>query len=290
MAGSELKTVQRYWDEHPISTDSVVHERGSRESFDAIYERWKGSGTSRREQFLRECRGRRVLEVGCGIAIDGRFLSENGVDYQAVDLSRNSLKLASEHFRQNGLRRHFVNGTATGLPFRDGTFGMVYSIGVLHHVPDTPGACREVTRVLAPGGNLRVMFYHRRSYHYFLVCFVVRPLIWLLLHLPFGDRLARLGPAKLRSMYEISRDHGFSKKRLLDISTDTSEAGEDNYNPHSSFYDERDLRRIFDEFEDVELWTTDLKYYPFRWGREWLTRRYGFFLHMTARKRAAPGG
>jgi hypothetical protein len=131
------------------------------------------------------------------------------------------------------------------------------------------------------------MFYHRRSYHYFLVCFVVRPIVWLLLHLPFGDRLARRGPAKLRSMVDICRDHGFSKKRLLDVSTDTSETGEGNFNPHSSFYDARGVQELFPDFEDYESWTTDLKYYPLPFGRDWMRERFGFFLQMTARKQEA---
>ena len=80
------------------------------------------------------------MEVGCGIAIDGRFLSEQGIDYQAVDLSLESLKLANEHFRQNNLRRRFVNADATQIPFGDKTFDLVYSFGVLHHVPAAPKA------------------------------------------------------------------------------------------------------------------------------------------------------
>jgi len=278
--------IQHYWDAHPISTDSVDFERGSRESFEAIYARWQKAGTPDRQKFLEMCRTVKVLEVGCGIAIDGRFLSENGVDYHAVDLSRQSLKLACEHFRHNDLRQRFANADATRLPFADGTFGLAYSIGVLHHVPDTPRACQEIARVIEPGGELRVMFYCRDSYHHGLVTHVVRPLIWLLLHIPFGSRIARMGPAKLQSMFEIIQKHGFSKQRLLDISTDTSEAGDDNFNPHSSFYTERELREIFQGFEDFDFWKTDLKYFPLPWLRDFVERKWGFFLQMTARKQS----
>ena len=278
------RAVRRYWNAHPIAIDDAPHDRGSPAQFDAIYRHWLAHGTSRREEFLTMCRGRKVLEVGCGIAVDGRFLSENGIDYQAVDISLESLKLANAHFRQNNLKRRFTNADARRLPFRDGTFDLVYSIGVLHHVPDTPAACREVARVLRPGGTLRVMFYNRHSYHYMFVSNVVSPLIWFLLHLPFGDRLARKGPPKLRSMYEISREHGFSVRRLLNVSTDTSEAGEDNFNPHSSFYTENEMRGLFDGFEDYKFWRTDLRYFPVPWLRRFVEPRLGFFNQMTARK------
>ena len=42
----------------------------------------------------------------------------------------------------------------------------MYSNGVLHHTPDTAGAVREIHRVLRPGGQTRVMLYHRRSFAY----------------------------------------------------------------------------------------------------------------------------
>ncbi len=281
------RAVRRYWDSHPVTTDCAPFERGSKEQFDAIYHRWQSHGTTHRRAFLESCRTGKILEVGCGLSMDGRFLSENGVDYQAVDLSFESLKLANEHFRQNDLRRRFSNADATRLPFQDGTFDLVFSIGVLHHVPDTPVACREVARVLHPGGTLRVMFYNRHSYHVFLVSYVVRPLIWVFLRLPLGERLARLGPSKFRRMYEISREHGFSKRRLLSISTDTSEAGEDNFNPHSSFFTENEMRDLFDGFEDFKFWRTDLRYFPLPWLRRFVEPRFGFFLQMTAHKRAA---
>ena len=37
----EKHELRRYWDTHPISTDSVPYEVGTHESFEAIYEKWK---------------------------------------------------------------------------------------------------------------------------------------------------------------------------------------------------------------------------------------------------------
>ena len=52
------------------------------------------------------------------------------------------------------------------MPFADDSFDVVYSNGVLHHTPDTAGAVREIHRVLRPGGQARVMLYHRGSAAY----------------------------------------------------------------------------------------------------------------------------
>ncbi len=54
------------------------------------------------------------------------------------------------------------------LPFRNESFDVVYSNGVLHHTPDTAGAIREVHRVLRPGGTAKVMLYHRNSWNYWV--------------------------------------------------------------------------------------------------------------------------
>ena len=54
------------------------------------------------------------------------------------------------------------------LPFRDQSFDVVYSNGVLHHTPDTAGAIRELHRVLRTGGVAKVMLYHRNSLNYWL--------------------------------------------------------------------------------------------------------------------------
>lgn len=286
---AQRSATRRYWNAHPIATDSVPYPRGTSESFDAIFQAWERRMDSRRLAFLDACAGKRVLEVGCGIAIDGRYLASHGACYQAVDLSRESLRLAAAHFALKGLRARFVNADATRLPFADGSFDVVMSIGVLHHVPDMESACREVVRVARPGGMVRVMLYNRRSYHFLLVDRVVRPLIWLLQKLPFGAELARRAPPKFRQIHEICRRHGFDRQRVLSASTDWSEPGDGNFNPLSHFVTAEQVRRLFAGLTDFDFYRTDLKYFPIPipWLKAAVERRFGFFLQMTARKPGA---
>src|SRR5262249_26032756 len=144
-----------------------------------------------------------------------------------------------------------------------------------------------IARVAAPGGALRVMVYNRHSYHYALVRFAVCPLVQLMLRVPALARLARRGPRKLRELYEIAHEHGYSPERLLAASTDTSAAGEGNYNPLSHFLTEAELRGIFPDLEDLRFFRMELKYFPLRFLRAAVERRFGFFLTMTARKPGA---
>ena len=283
----EKRDLRRYWDAHPISTDSVPFEIGTRESFEAIYEKWKQTIDRMRLDFLESCRGRKVLEVGCGIGKDARFLTENGIDYTGLDYSFRTLGLAQKHFEFAGLRKRFVNGDAVALPFADGTFGQAISIGVIHHIVGTPEACRELMRVTAPGGIVRVMFYNRESYHHALVNWVVRPLIWLMLHVRVLEAFLRWAPEKYRHLYAISKQQGLSRELLLATSADTSFAGRDNFIPRSGFWTEREMRGLFSGLEDFRFTRRDLKYFPLPFLRGWVERRWGFFLTMTARKPAA---
>ena len=91
-------------------------------------------------------------------------------------------------------------------------------------------------------------------------------------------------PDKFRQTYEICRDDGFDSDRILSISTDTSTPGEANYNPLSYFVTRNDVRQLLLGLEDFEFYTTDLKYFPFPFGRRAVENRWGFFLQITARK------
>lgn len=284
------RAARRYWDARPIAVDTSRHARGTRESFDELYQRLCAGMNEHSFQFLEQCRGKRVLEMGCGIALHGRFLASNGIDYTGVDYSRASLALAREHFAQNGLRARFVNADGAALPFADGSFDLVFSDGVVHHIPNMAGACSEVVRVTRPGGDVRVMVYSRDSWHYALVRFVIGPLLWCLLRVPGLAGLSRFLPAKVRRLHEITREHGYDPGLVSNASTDTSFAGEGNWNPLSYFLTPRELSALFPDLEAKSFRRKELRGFPpLPLLRRKVERRFGFFLTLTGRKPAAEG-
>jgi SAM-dependent methyltransferase len=56
---------------------------------------------------------------------------------------------------------HLAQADVFALPFRDNTFDLAYSIGVLHHTPDPPAAFAAVARAVAPGGKIAIYVYAR---------------------------------------------------------------------------------------------------------------------------------
>ena len=82
------------------------------------------------------------------------------------DLAAGHLRHAKENFKIRGLRGLFIQGDAEKMPLGDSTFDMVYSNGVLHHIPNMHLVIDEIYRVLKPGGLAVVMVYAENSKHY----------------------------------------------------------------------------------------------------------------------------
>jgi SAM-dependent methyltransferase len=92
-----------------------------------------------------------VLESGCGQGEYVRLLARPGRPVVGVDLAQRALAAARHRHPQLALAAADVNR----LPFADGTFAGLISLGVVEHFEGGPGpVLREQRRVLAPDGVL----------------------------------------------------------------------------------------------------------------------------------------
>jgi 2-polyprenyl-3-methyl-5-hydroxy-6-metoxy-1,4-benzoquinol methylase len=162
-----IENVQSYWDRRPCNIRHSRREIGSREYFDEVearkyfvephilgfadFPRWKG---------------KRVLEIGCGIGTDAINFARNGANYTAIELSGKSLEFAMKRFEVFNLKGRFHRGNAEELDRLVGTgpFDLVYSFGVIHHTPDPRAVIEAARRVIAPHGELRIMLYASQSW------------------------------------------------------------------------------------------------------------------------------
>jgi 2-polyprenyl-3-methyl-5-hydroxy-6-metoxy-1,4-benzoquinol methylase len=169
-----IADVQRYWDARPCNIRHSSKPIGSKEYFDEVearkylvephipafadFERW---------------RGKRVLEVGCGIGTDSINFARAGADLTAVELSGESLSIAAQRAEVMGVadRIRFVQANAEELTsaLEEEPFDLVYSFGVVHHTPHPERALTEMRALTAPGGTLKLMVYHRRSWKVFWI-------------------------------------------------------------------------------------------------------------------------
>jgi uncharacterized protein YbaR (Trm112 family)/SAM-dependent methyltransferase len=104
-------------------------------------------------------RGRVGLDGGCGFGRSLFYAATYGAEMIGLDLSE-AIEAARENTRQFE-KVHLVQGDIFHPPVKRRALDFVYSIGVLHHLPDPKGGFRSLTRLLKPGAPMFVWVYLR---------------------------------------------------------------------------------------------------------------------------------
>ena len=140
-----------YWDS---AADEYLAEHGEFLGDDRFI--WCPEGVDEEQaQLLGPVRGKRVLEVGAGAAQCSRWLTQQGADAYAFDISIQQLLKAKELDRKTATVVRTVVADAVRIPFATGVFDIVCSaFGALPFVADAEAALTEIARVLKPGGLL----------------------------------------------------------------------------------------------------------------------------------------
>ncbi|HWC77839.1 MAG TPA: class I SAM-dependent methyltransferase, partial [Blastocatellia bacterium] len=97
--------------------------------------------------------GSLMLEGGCGRGQYVSFYSRRGVDVVGLDFACDTLS----RLREREEKLPLCGGNVAALPFRDQSFDVYFSNGVVEHFEDGAGdALREAWRVLRPHGTFLV--------------------------------------------------------------------------------------------------------------------------------------
>ena len=104
--------------------------------------------------------GQIVLDVGCGTGTLTVLIKQTEPDARVygLDVDPQVLNIARRKAGQAGEDIILQQGTATCLPYPDGSFDYVFTSLVLHHLTrqDKQQMLREAFRVLKPGGELHI--------------------------------------------------------------------------------------------------------------------------------------
>jgi SAM-dependent methyltransferase len=101
---------------------------------------------------------KRALDMGCGSGRWDVLVAPLVGELVAADASSAALEIAKRNVSANNVS--FLECSPEILPFPDGHFDFIFSLGVLHHLPDTQAAIRSLTCKLAPGGRLLLYLYY----------------------------------------------------------------------------------------------------------------------------------
>lgn len=251
------EAIRGFWNKKPCGTFGKFPENPDMRYFDRIRaRRYEREPIIKEVGGFSEARGKKVLEIGCGVGTDGSEFARHGAQYSAVDLSEESLRLAKANFALHGLQGNFINSDTERLPFPDNSFDHVYSWGVIHHTPNTQKAFTEIYRVLKPGGTCCVMVYGRHS------------LVGLQLYMLFG--LGKLKP--FTSFKKLFADHHES--------------------PGTQAFTDKEIQAMTAQFKHVDIMTwvtpydvriTRNRYFP-EWIRDKVPSGLGFFKIIRGQK------
>jgi SAM-dependent methyltransferase len=248
-------TVQRFWQDHACGDSQVGglhgHFRGDYEKFFTDYDYFR----YRNERHLPACieamnvAGKQLLEIGLGEGSDSELLIRQRARWSGVDLTAESVERVRTRLMLRDLPfEELRQGSVLQLPFADNSFDMVFSHGVLHHVPDIEQAQREIHRVLRPGGELVIMMYARWSLNYLVSIGFLRRAALLgaypLVRLGILTPEVRTGilAAHLDNAREIGLFRYLRLREFIHHNTDGP------HNPYALVYDRKRIEQSFPSF------------------------------------------
>jgi ubiquinone/menaquinone biosynthesis C-methylase UbiE len=164
MFSATIDDVRQYWNSRPCNIRHSRAEIGTRRYFDEVEARkyFVEPHIPEFAQFER-WRGKKVLEIGCGIGTDSINFARHGAELTVIDVSAESLALCRKRFEEFGLRARFYQGNAEQLaeivPIEQ--YDLVYSFGVIHHTPNPERVIGHIKRYMGPGSELRMMMYSK---------------------------------------------------------------------------------------------------------------------------------
>lgn len=181
-----IQEVKDYWNARPCNIRHSNAEVGTEEYFDQVEAR-KYFVEPHIPAFaeFEKWRGKKVLEIGCGIGTDTMNFARAGASVTAVDLSSESLTLAKRRAEVFGLsdKIDFYEANAEKLSeyIPAQKFDLIYSFGVIHHSPNPENIIEQIRQnFVHDKTRVKIMVYNRYSWKVFWMLLLAGGKFWRL--------------------------------------------------------------------------------------------------------------
>lgn len=106
------------------------------------------------KRFKKDYEGKKLLDLGCGIAKTTALAVTKKTQVVGLDISKEAVKKSVLLYKAKNLNGKFVQGNFLKLPFKNNTFDFIYWGLAIEYVDDTQKAVDEAYRVLKKGGKI----------------------------------------------------------------------------------------------------------------------------------------
>ena len=163
------ESIRDYWNERIHDLEIARHPVGTKKFFKELeaYRFDKLDYLPRVVDFA-GYRGKKLLEVGCGVGLDLARFARGGANATGIDLAAVSIDLARKNFAFQHVKGNLQVMDGEHLEFDNESFDVVYAHGVLQYTADIEKMIAEISRVLKPGGEAILMVYNRYSWLNFM--------------------------------------------------------------------------------------------------------------------------
>ena len=163
----DLNDVQKYWNDRPCNIRHSDAPIGTKEYFEQVeHKKYHVEHHIIEFSDFDAWKGRKVLDIGCGIGTMAASFAKAGAIYTGVELSEESMKIAKQRFEVLGLEGNFYLGNAeelsSFLPVEE--YDLVYSFGVIHHSPNPDKIVSQLRQYMGADTEFRLMLYAAESW------------------------------------------------------------------------------------------------------------------------------
>jgi 2-polyprenyl-3-methyl-5-hydroxy-6-metoxy-1,4-benzoquinol methylase len=210
------KITKNVWGTNPAGwTHASNQEKGTKVFFDRVLTK----------RFSEECpwlpalvnfasyKDKKVLEIGSGAGYDAYQFCKNGADYTGIDLVPENRILAKKHLSFYDYEPKILEMDAEKMQLFE-KFDLIYSFGVLHHIPHIELALTHSFDHLKDNGKVLFIVYNKHSIAYWLGVY----LNWIIRGRFFYETLAySLGRVEQVGSLERPLVRVYTKKSFCDL-------------------------------------------------------------------------